>query len=157
MSHPAAPKTLEALRDFRFGRILNEDILTHSITFLGSLPEPESDGQVQAIIRIEKTVFDPAQVPSIFHSLGGIERAQTEQSTDIVRVLYRDHGRRHDDRLLMLVYLDVWLVGSWERTRCEDQHRLPSNRSTYQEGEDWLSRVRPIHLLPLRSIRNNNS
>jgi len=83
MSHPAAPKTLEALRDFKFERILNEDTLTHSIIFLGSLPAPEGDGQVQAIIRIEKTVLDSAQIPSIFHSLGGIERVELEQSTDI--------------------------------------------------------------------------
>lgn len=89
MSHPTAPKTLEALRKFKFERILNEDTLAHSITFLGLLPEPESDGEVQSIIRIEKTALDTAQAPSIFHSLGGIERAQMEQSTDIVRVLYR--------------------------------------------------------------------
>ncbi|KAF5348544.1 hypothetical protein D9756_009582 [Leucocoprinus leucothites] len=83
MSHPAAPKTLEALRSFKFEKILNEDSLTHSVIFLGSLPEPDGDGDIQAIIRLEKTALDPAQMPGIFHSLSGIERVELEQSTDI--------------------------------------------------------------------------
>lgn len=87
MSHPAAPKTLETLRKFKFERILNEDTLTHTIIFLGSLPEPEGEADVQAIVRIEKTVLDPAQIPSIFHSLSGVDKVQLEGSTDIVRVL----------------------------------------------------------------------
>jgi m7GpppX diphosphatase len=87
MSHSAAPKTLEALRKFKFERVLNENALTHSIIFLGSLPEPEGDNEVQAIIRIEKTALEPSQIPSVFHSLSGIERVQLEQSTDIVRSL----------------------------------------------------------------------
>jgi m7GpppX diphosphatase len=87
MSHPATPKSFETLRRFKFERVLNEDPLTHFLVFLGSLPVPGSDDNVQAIIRLEKTALDPSQIPSIFHSLSGIERVEIEQSTDIVRAL----------------------------------------------------------------------
>lgn len=87
MSHPAAPKDLKSLHRFKFERILNEDTLTHTVIFLGYLPEPEEDEDVQAIVRIEKTAIDPVQVPSIFQSLSGIDKVELEQSTDIVRVL----------------------------------------------------------------------
>ncbi len=157
MSHPAAPKTLETLRDFKFERILSEDTLTHSIIFLGSLPDPERDGQVQAIIRLEKTALDPAQVPSIFHSLGGIERVQVEQSTDIVRDLDKATDCRRDDRPLTLVFLDVRLVGFWQVKRFEDQHHMSGDRRTYQKSKDWPRRVRLINLLPLRSTQNSNN
>ncbi|KAJ3571522.1 hypothetical protein NP233_g3702 [Leucocoprinus birnbaumii] len=98
MSHSAAPKTLEALRNFKFERILNEDSLTHSIIFLGSLPEPEGDGEVHAIIRLEKTALDPNQIPSIFHSLGGVEKIELEQSTDIYTWMFGwlGQGREQD-------------------------------------------------------------
>ncbi|KXN83364.1 m7GpppX diphosphatase [Leucoagaricus sp. SymC.cos] len=83
MSHSAAPKTLETLRRFKFERILNDDSLTHTVILLGTLPEPEGDGEVQAIVRIEKTALNANQMPSIFHSLSGIDRTELEQSTDI--------------------------------------------------------------------------
>ncbi|KAF7768343.1 hypothetical protein Agabi119p4_7586 [Agaricus bisporus var. burnettii] len=83
MSHPAAPKDLKSLHRFKFERILNEDTLTHTVIFLGYLPEPEEDEDVQAIVRIEKTAIDPVQVPSIFQSLSGIDKVELEQSTDI--------------------------------------------------------------------------
>jgi len=82
MSHWAAPETL---RNFKFQRILHEDPLAHIIIFLGSLPDLEgNDGELQAIVRLEKTAFDPVQIPSIFNTLTGIEKVRLEQSTDIV-------------------------------------------------------------------------
>ncbi|KAF9451823.1 scavenger mRNA decapping enzyme, partial [Macrolepiota fuliginosa MF-IS2] len=101
MSHSAAPKSLEALRNFKFERILDEDPLTHSIIFLGSLPDPEGDRDVQVIVRIEKTVLDPGQIPSIFHSLSGIERVQLEQSTDIYTWMFGwlGPGRERDVKI----------------------------------------------------------
>lgn len=83
MSHWAAPETL---RNFKFERILHEDSLNHLVVFLGSFPDLEGDGSdIQAILRLEKTAFDPAQIPSIFNALSGIAKVRLEQSTDIVR------------------------------------------------------------------------
>jgi m7GpppX diphosphatase len=142
MSHPATPKDLKSLQRFKFERILDEDTLTRSIVFLGYLPDSDEDEDVQAIIRIEKTPLDPVQVPSIFQSLSGIDKVQLEQSTDIVRVhprserdpSYNDHPCHYS-----LVHLDVWLAGPVQRTRCENQHYLPSDRGTCSKGEGFLS------------------
>jgi len=82
MSHWAAPETLQ---NFKFQRILHEDPLAHIIIFLGSFPDLEGKGdELQAIVRLEKTAFDPAQIPGIFNAPTGIEKAKLEQSTDIV-------------------------------------------------------------------------
>lgn len=81
MSHWAAPETL---RNFKFERILREDSLNHLVVFLGSFPDLEGDGSdIQAILRLEKTAFNPAQIPSIFNALSGIAKVRLEQSTDI--------------------------------------------------------------------------
>jgi len=72
MSHWAAPQTL---RNFKFQRILHEDPLAHIVIFLGSFPDLEGNGdELQAIVRLEKTAFDPAQIPGIFNALTGIEK-----------------------------------------------------------------------------------
>lgn len=85
MSHPAAPKSLEALNKFKFERILNEDPLTHSLLLLGTFPAHSADsGQVTAIVRIEKTALNPADSTRFFGEEGLVNKVQVEGSTDIV-------------------------------------------------------------------------
>ena len=84
MSHPATPKSLEALRKFTFERLLNEDPLYHSLTLLGEFPDPENpSGKVKAVVRVEKTALDPADAPKFFGESGFIKTIELEQSTDI--------------------------------------------------------------------------
>jgi m7GpppX diphosphatase len=156
MSHPAAPKDLKRLQRFKFERILNEDTLTHSIIFLGYLPDSDEDDDVQAIIRIEKTALDPVQVPSIFQSLSGIDKVVLEQSTDIVRV-HPQSEREHSDNgypsYYSLVHLDVWLARTLQRTGRENQHHLPSYRGTCPKGEGFLSSSNGLCSAPVKYMR----
>ena len=81
MAHPSAPQNLDDLKAFTFERVLNEDPVSHSLTILGSL------GSSQAIIRIEKAALDAATAPKLLSKEGGlVQRADLEQSTDIVRL-----------------------------------------------------------------------
>jgi len=83
------PPSLEALEKFTLERILNDDPITHALTILGNIPAPtsnneDSEGRLQAIIRIEKTALNPEDAPLFFGPRGLIKRAELEESTDIV-------------------------------------------------------------------------
>lgn len=139
MSHWAAPETL---KNFKFQRILHEDSLAHIVIFLGSLPDLEGNGgEIQAIVRLEKTAFDPAQIPSIFNAPTGIEKVRLEQSTDVVSHSFL--WMRFQVIYVTSVYLDVRLVRSWSRTRPEDKYNMPCNRCAYQEGQIWYCSNKP--------------
>lgn len=85
MSHPAAPKSLEDLRLFRFERVLNEDPFTHTLILLGHF-ERNGQDNVQAIIRIERSAIDAVQATQSFQASDGtgISRIKLEENTDIV-------------------------------------------------------------------------
>lgn len=103
MSHPAGPKTLEALNKFVLERVINEDPVTHSLSLLGTFPSPDStdaQSRVLAIIRIEKTALDVTAAPLLFSpdASGLVQRAQLEGSTDIYSWLFGwlGEGRESD-------------------------------------------------------------
>ncbi|KAF8625911.1 hypothetical protein AX17_006637 [Amanita inopinata Kibby_2008] len=90
MSHPASPQTLEALNDFSFRKVINEDPVTRSLTLLGTFPSPtNSESQVQAIIRVERTALDVSNAPLFFapENKGLVQRVHLEESTDIVHIV----------------------------------------------------------------------
>ncbi|CAA7265465.1 unnamed protein product [Cyclocybe aegerita] len=89
MSHPASPKSLEALNAFTFERILHEDPITHSLTLLGTFPnQNDASAKVQAIVRIEKTALTAEDSPRFFGENGLIRKVEVEESTDIYTWLF---------------------------------------------------------------------
>ncbi|KIM43029.1 hypothetical protein M413DRAFT_18208 [Hebeloma cylindrosporum] len=88
MSFPAPPTSFSALSQFVFDRVLNEDPLTHSLIILGTLPSPDLDNRVRAIVRLEKTALNAADSSKFFGDNGIIEKVQLEESTDIYTWLF---------------------------------------------------------------------
>src|SRR5258708_16082330 len=84
------PPSLEVLEKFTLERILDDDPITHALTILGNIPattsnnNEDSEGRLQAIIRIEKTALNLNDAPRFFGPRGLIKRAELEESTDIV-------------------------------------------------------------------------
>ncbi|TFK44174.1 scavenger mRNA decapping enzyme [Crucibulum laeve] len=96
MAHYAAPKSIDALNSFRFERILNEDLLTHTLIVLGTLLASNGDQstihsgeRVPAIIRVEKTALDAAQTSTFFGEKDGlVKKVEIVESTDIYTWLF---------------------------------------------------------------------
>lgn len=85
MSHPAAPTTLDKLKNFQFDKVINEDPLTHSLTLLGTFPGTiDVQERVTAIVRVEKTALDPDTAGKLFAVDGLLKKVAFEESTDIV-------------------------------------------------------------------------
>ena len=86
MPHPAPPTSFEALNQFVFDKVLNEDPLTHSLVILGTFPTPDVDNQVRAaaIVRIEKTALNPGDSSDFFGDNGMIKKIELEGNSDIV-------------------------------------------------------------------------
>jgi len=85
MSHPAAPTSLNALKQFSFERILDEDPFAHSLILLGTFPVPDNSlERVKAVVRIEKTTISADEGLRFFGNSGMLTRIKLEQSTDIV-------------------------------------------------------------------------
>jgi len=93
MSHPAAPTTLDGLKNFRFERVINEDPTTHSLILLGTLPCPTQNDspegeRVAAIVKVEKTALDAEHAKHFFSDTGLVKRVALEGSTDIYTWLF---------------------------------------------------------------------
>ncbi|KAF8887123.1 scavenger mRNA decapping enzyme [Infundibulicybe gibba] len=87
MSHPDAPKSLDALNQFQFDRIINEDPITHSLVLLGTFPSGDPNGaRVLGIVRIEKTALDPGSAKDLLKNL--LQKVHLEESTDIYTTLF---------------------------------------------------------------------
>lgn len=122
MSHPAAPKSLSDLEQFKFQRIINEDPLTHSIILLGTLPAPDDSEETLAIVRIEKTALSAGDASRFLGPDSLLKKADLEGSTDIV---FRPTISMFFSELCA-VHLVVWLVWGRSPIRCQAQHNRPS-------------------------------
>ncbi|KAF8879092.1 scavenger mRNA decapping enzyme [Gymnopilus junonius] len=97
MSHPAAPKSLEALNKFTFEKLLNEDPLTHSLILLGNFPDPDNiNDKITAVVRIEKTALHPENGSDFFGEKGLVKRVELEGSTDIYTWLFAWLGENRE-------------------------------------------------------------
>ncbi|KAG6876798.1 hypothetical protein C0993_000385 [Termitomyces sp. T159_Od127] len=88
MFHPAAPTTLNKLRNFQFDQVINEDPLTHSLTLLGTFPGTDVQNRVTAIVRVEKTALDPETAGRLFTADGLLKKVAFEESSDIYTWLF---------------------------------------------------------------------
>ena len=100
---PLSLKDVEALKRFRFERILNEgghpadfrlprsylytDPFTHSLALLGTFPNAEDSDTVQpAIVRVEKTVLPASFAPMLVAQF--VKDVQFMENTSIVCTLH---------------------------------------------------------------------
>jgi hypothetical protein len=65
-----------------FIEVREADPATHSLTLLGTFPGTDGHERLPAVLRVEKTVFDPDTAEDLISWISG---AKIIESTDIVR------------------------------------------------------------------------
>ncbi|KAJ3552481.1 hypothetical protein NM688_g4129 [Phlebia brevispora] len=102
---PLPLKDVEALKQFRFERILNEDPFAHSLALLGSFPDAEDpDATQSAIIRVEKTALPASFAPTLLNQF--VKDVQLMENTNIYTWLmgWLKSSREAPDVKINIVY-----------------------------------------------------